>query len=240
MRADRIECKEAPGAERAAFLLRDLKFASAEGDRTFSGYGAVFGNVDSYGDVIQKGAFKKTLQEHKDAGTMPAMLSQHGGWLSAGDMMPIGVWTSMSEDDTGLLVEGKLSDTPRGQEAYTLLKDKALTGMSIGYVAREFSYGSKPDDPRRVLKDVDLMEVSLVTFPANPLARVDGVKAAHWVKTIRDFEGFLRDVGGFSHAAAKAIAAGGFKANPDPRDEDGGETALAEMIARAGRVFKPS
>lgn len=236
-RAARIETKEAPRVDHAAFGLRDVKLAGDETEpRTFSGYGAMFGNTDAHGDVIVKGAFKKSLREHRKAGTMPALLSQHGGYFAAGDMMPIGVWTKMEEDDDGLYVEGRLSDTPRGNEAYTLLRDKALTGLSIGYRAREFSYGTKPDEPRRTLKDVDLLEVSLVTFPANTLARVAGVKGADWVRTTRDFEAFLRDVGGFSHAAAKAIASRGFKADPDHR-EDAGKADLAALVARAKKIF---
>lgn len=193
-----------------------VKFAEGAEDGTVSGYGAAFNNLDSYGDMIAKGAFKETLREHKKNGSMPAMLMQHGGWgMGADDMTPVGVWTSMSEDDDGLLVEGRLAlDTQRGKEAYALLKMKprpALNGLSIGYEAKAWEIGTKPEEPRRTLKKIELWEVSLVTFPANPKARISGVKAAESVKTIREFEDFLRDAGGFSHAAAKKIAAGGFK-----------------------------
>jgi HK97 family phage prohead protease len=214
--------------ERLHCGLGEVKFAGTESDMSFAGYGAVFGNVDSYGDVISPGAFKDTLTASKRSGNWPAMLSQHGGFLG-GDATPIGVWTEMREDDTGLYVEGKLADTPRGVEAYKLLKmtpRPAINGLSIGFIAKEWSMRSKPEEPRRTLKTLDLMEVSLVTMPANPKARVQSVKGD--INTIRDFETFLRDVGGFSNAAAKAIAAGGFKANPEPRDEDDGQ--LADLI----------
>jgi HK97 family phage prohead protease len=173
---------------------------------TFAGYGAVFGNVDSYGDVIAKGAFRETLSGAKRSGAWPAMLSQHGGFLGS-DMTPVGVWTEMREDDTGLYVEGKLADTPRGQEFYKLLKmtpRPAINGLSIGYVAKEWTMRTKPTSRAARSRAVDLMEVSLVTMPANPKARVSSVKAD--IKTIRDFEDFLRDAG-FSNAAAKAITA---------------------------------
>lgn len=204
---------------------------------SFSGYGAVFGNTDSHGDVIAKGAFKRTLREAKKTGAYPIMLLQHGNWLGGDDNMPVGVWDSMEEDDHGLRVEGRLADTTRGLDAYKLLKMSprpALTGLSIGFLAKEFVLGTKPDEPRRTLKDVHLMEVSLVNWPSNPLARVTGVKAGD-IGTPRDFERFLRDAG-FSHAAAKAITARGFKANPDPRDEDGANEWLDSMKRRAAAL----
>lgn len=214
----------------------ELKLAGDPASMMFEGYGAVFGNIDSYGDVIAKGAFRETLREAKKTGIWPAMLSQHGGWgMSADDMTPIGVWTELEEDEKGLRVVGKLADTARGREMYTLMKMEprpAIDGLSIGYQAKEWSLGTKPDEPRRTLKKVHLLEISPVTFPANSKAR-SAAKAADDVKTIRDFEDFLRDVGGYSNAAAKAIAAGGFKARPEPRDEDGSDVtdALRRLTA---------
>lgn len=222
-----IERKDdAPNTERAAFGLRELKFSG--GDRTFTGYGAVFGNVDAHGDVIAPGAFKRTLQEHAAAGTMPAMLAQHGDWSGAGTgMMPIGVWTAMQEDSKGLRVEGRLSDTPRGNEAYALLKDGALKGLSIGYKARDFTRGAKDGEPRRTLKGVDLHEVSLVTFPSNRLARVEGVKGER--KTARDCEQALRDAG-FPRSLAKTIAHLAKSAFADQRDADGDAEELVNAV----------
>mgnify|MGYP000868761760 CR=1 FL=1 len=211
----------------------ELKFSGAETEAgVFNGYGAVFGNVDSYGDVIQKGAFRETLREWKKEKRLPPMLVQHGGWgVSDMDGLAIGKWTAMEEDEKGLAVEGKLIglDTERGKIVYGAMREGVLDGLSIGYRAKEFSLGTKPTEPRRTLKKVDLFEVSVVQMPANGAARVRAVKAAGEIMTIREFEDFLRDVGGFSHSAAKAIAAGGFKA-AEPRDEDGAE--LAEAIRR--------
>lgn len=220
----------------------EVKFASDAEPGTFEGYGAVFGNEDVYGDVIAKGAFKDTLRSSKKSGNWPAMLSQHGGGFfgSAADMTPIGIWTSMEEDDVGLKVQGKFAETPRGQEAYALLKMEprpALNGLSIGYLAKEYTIGTKPGEPARTLKKVELLEVSLVTFPANPEARVSAVKGVDDIRTIRDFEAFLREVGGFSHAAAKAIALSGFKAKSEPRDEDGGLNDLLASMKRASKVL---
>ena len=238
-RHPRRERKDA-GAEttRLDCGLIELKLAGAEtAEMAFSGYGAVFGNLDSYGDVIQKGAFAATLREAKKSGNWPAMLMQHGGWaMGADDMTPVGIWTAMEEDDIGLKVEGKLADTARGREAYGLLKmtpRPAITGLSIGYIAKEWTMGSKPEEPRRTLKKLELMEVSLVTFPANGKARVSQVKNG---LTIREAERALRDVG-FSQTEAKAILAGGFKAMPQRDAEDYGE--LAELIRRNTAILNP-
>jgi HK97 family phage prohead protease len=146
---------------------------------TFEGYGAVFGNMDSQGDMILKGAYAETLAEAKTSGQWPALLAQHGGFEAASNM-PLGTWLDMREDDHGLFVAGKFADTPRGQEAYTLLKMKprpAITGLSIGYTPIEWENRAKPEDPRRKLKKIKLWEVSLVTFPANDKARVLAVKS---------------------------------------------------------------
>lgn len=211
----------------------EIKFAGADGDMTFDGYGAVFGNVDSYGDVIAKGAFKETLREARKSGQWPAMLSQHGG-MFGDDMTPIGVWTDLEEDDVGLKVAGRLAATPRGQEIYTLMKMQprpAISGLSIGYIAKEWAVGTKPDEPRRTLKKIHLMEISPVTFPANPKARVATVKSG----TIREAERALRDAG-FSREEAKAIVARGFKEMP-LRDAGGADVtaAMRQLVATLSR-----
>ncbi len=223
--------------------VAELKFADdGANEMTFEGYGAVFGNTDSHGDVIVPGAFRKTLREARGkAGRMPAMLLQHG---FANDDLPIGIWTEMSEDDVGLKVAGKLADTQRGREAYQLLKMKprpAIDGLSIGYRARKFTMGTKPDEPRRKLEDIDLLEVSLVTFPANTMARVSGVKSIVDMtpQELRDLEEAYRD-GGFSRSdAVKAVSVLKKWAQRDaesdppqngPRDE--AQAALAELLRR--------
>jgi len=165
----------------AFYAPLEVKFADGGTPGAFEGYGAVFGNVDAYGDVIQKGAFKETLRDWNKSKKLPPMLSQHGGWMMSDmDAIPIGVWEAMSEDDTGLYVKGRLInlDTEDGKKLYGAMKEGALDGMSIGYRAKEFALGTKPDEPRRTLKKIDLFEVSVVTFPANGKARVASVKTA--------------------------------------------------------------
>lgn len=220
----------------------EVKFAADDVDAktgTFTGYGSVSGNVDSYGDVVAKGAFKGTLREWKAQKRLPPMLVQHGGWMM-GDMdaLPIGVWTAMEEDEVGLKVEGRIInlDTERGKTIYGAMKEGALDGLSIGYRAKKFTLGTKPDEPRRTLEQIDLLEVSLVTFPANGKARVGAVKGADEF-TIRDLERHL--VSGtlppLRDRDAKALLSGGFKAMR--RDAEGADD-VAEMIRRNITVLK--
>lgn len=213
----------------------ELKLAPGPTDEmSFEGYGAVFGNVDSYGDVIAPGAFADTLAGAKQSNQWPAMLMQHGGFLGgAEDMTPVGIWTDLVEDGTGLRATGRLADTPRGREAYTLLKMQprpALTGLSIGYTPKEWSPRTKPEEPRRTLKKVELWEVSLVTFPANPKARISNVKSC---LTERDAEEALREAG-FSRTEAKALVRKGFTAIGGQReaDDDDGIEELRGLLAR--------
>ncbi len=227
--------------------LTELKFVPSEGDAdaqemTFTGYGAVFNNIDSYGDMILPGAFAQYLSAVKSGSTQwPVMLLQHGAWeMSAEDMTPIGVWTDLAEDGTGLKVTGKLADTHRGKEIYTLMKMQprpAIDGLSIGYIAKEWEPRSKPEDPRRKLKRIELVEISPVTFPANGKARVGQVKAEGEGLTIREAEEALRDAG-FSRKEAKTILSGGFKSLP-LRDAGGESNAeIAALLRKNIATFK--
>jgi len=169
-------------------------------DGTFEGYGSVFGNVDSYKEIVSKGAFNDSLASLKTQGRMPALLWQH----RSGE--PIGVYTEMREDDTGLFVRGKLAlKTARGAEAHELLKINALSGLSIGFMTREDSYDKVTGI--RTLNKVDLWECSLVTFPANDAARVSGVKNIESIESLSDAESFLRDAGGLSKSEAVSFIA---------------------------------
>lgn len=221
----------------------EVKFTSDGVDAKsgeFSGYGAVFGNIDSHGDVIVPGAFAKSLGEWRERGRLPSMKLMHGTALTVftGDDLPIGVWTDMAEDAKGLYVKGRLSgmDTDFGRRVHALMTDRALGGLSIGYKAVRFTRGQGKDEPRRRLEEIRLFEVSVVDEGSNDRALVDDIKAAN-ITTIREFEEFLRDAGGFSHAAAKAIAARGFKA-ADPRDEDGAD-AIAALLRRNIETIVP-
>ena len=198
-----------------------LDIKSLDNEGTFTGYGAVFGNKDSYGDIIVKGAFQNDLIT-KDAKSVK-LLWQHDS------RQPIGVYDEIREDDNGLFVKGRLliNDVEKAKEAYALLKAGAISGLSIGYSINQG--GSEMKDGALYLKALSLWEISIVTFPANDQANVSGVKSVD-CQTIRDFEHFLRDVGGFSLSQAKRLAAQGFKAaGVDQRDVDAQEEA--ELLA---------
>lgn len=186
-------------------LKRSLSSVDTADATTIAGYGAVFNNVDTYGDMIAKGAFKDTLEDWRRRGSLPKMLLQHGGIFgSAEDGIPVGQWTEMQEDDTGLFVSGRLfaPDTDKGKFILEGLKCGALDGLSIGFIARDFSYAKTASDPKRTLKRVDLFEVSIVTFPANPEARVRTVAAgekAQWAQTARKIERLTSSI----HAATQ-------------------------------------
>ena len=225
---DRIDC-----------ALRELKLAPAESAAmTFSGYGAVFGNVDAYGDVIAPGAFAETLATAQKTGIWPAMLLQHGGSMFGGgamDQTPIGVWTSLAEDGKGLKVEGTLAPTPRGQEVHALMKmapRPAIDGLSIGFIPIKWRNRSTPDEPRRTLETIKLMEISPVTFPANDQARITGVKSGNISE--REFERWLMQDAGFSRSEARVVINQGFKAYAAM--QDAGDDGLAELVAMVNRT----
>ncbi|TNE60833.1 MAG: HK97 family phage prohead protease [Alphaproteobacteria bacterium] len=144
-------------------LPLEVKTGAAPG--SFSGYGAIFGNLDRDGDIVARGAFTESLKAR-----MPVLLWQHDA------KEPIGRFDLVREDEHGLYVEGRLSMTGRGLEAYALLKMGALDGLSIGFVARDAARDAASGV--RTITRADLMEISLVTFPANDLARVSAVKSA--------------------------------------------------------------
>lgn len=188
-----IQQRDAGTAREVRSVALELRAVGEDG--TIEGYGAVFGVRDDYDDVIAKGAFAATLAAHKSAGTMPAMLWQHDA------CEPIGIWSEMVEDDKGLRIKGQLAlDTARGKEAHALLKMGALNGLSIGFVSKQWAYDRETDV--RTLTEIDLWEVSLVTFPANSKARVTNVKAStDEVTAPKDAERILREAG-FSKADA--------------------------------------
>lgn len=189
------ERKDAPSGRQVRAFVLDLKATNDDG--SVEGYGSVFGVRDSYDDVIAAGAFQASLAAHKKAGTMPAMLWQHDS------DKPIGVWTEMVEDSKGLLIKGQLAlETTLGKEAHALLKMGALNGLSIGFVSKQWSYDRETDV--RTLTEIDLWEVSLVTFPANGAARVTNVKSVDELQAPKDAERALRDAG-FSKSDATAF-----------------------------------
>lgn len=163
----------------------------------FSGYASVFNGVDSYGDTIMPGAYKGTL-EGRDR---PIQLR----WNHWGPV--IGKWLSIEEDEIGLKVTGELTPGHSvADDAYALLKHGAVTGMSICY--RVKSAMDFPEENRRELKEIELIEISIVESPADNAAQISGVKSAiNDAESLKEIESILRDVGRFSRADATALVA---------------------------------
>ncbi len=217
----------------------EVKFQAESGQ--FEGYASVFNVVDSVRDSISPGAFRRCLAEMKSGQRLPPLLWQHD------TAQPIGAWREMYEDSRGLYVKGDLfvADIARAREAYKLMQEKVVNGLSIGYRVRQSHRDQKSGV--RVLTDVDLLEVSMVTFPANDSARIVRVKSAlatGEMPTEREFEAFLRDAG-LSRKQAKALLADGYKSlcadgeawrDAVPATCDGGTDAVAALRNLAARI----
>lgn len=210
----------------------EFKMSGAEATGTFAGYASTFGGTpDCYGDVIAPGAFTESLQAFAEKDSAPALLWAHD--LSE----PIGRWLTLKQDKHGLAVTGKLTlGTKRGQEAHALMKDGAL-GLSIGF--RERPGAVSYQGSTRILKGIELFEISAVALPANPAAKVTAVKSAAFQRpvNIREFEAALRDACGFSVREAKRIASAGWSALAH---RDGGDSSeeIAALLRKAATDFQ--
>lgn len=195
----------------APIALKSLDAATGE----FSGYASTFGNKDLGGDIVLPGAFTASLAS-KAPGDI-RVLWQHS--MSN----PIGITSVAREDDVGLYVEGNLIlDVQQAREAQALAKNGALGGLSIGYCVDDYDYSSQGDC---LLKALDVMEYSFVTFPMNPKAEILSMKNAQ-IESVRDCEAFLRDACGLSRSDAKMLISRIRGAKADVVD-------VSEMLAEA-------
>jgi len=188
-------------------ITSEFEIKSFDDEGVFEGYASVFSAVDQGRDAVVPGAFTKSINQRGAPGVK--RLWQHD------PTEPIGQIEEMSEDARGLMVRARLNlSVQRAREALSLMRQGALDGLSIGYKTMK----SRTDDQSGVrhLIDVDLWEVSLVTFPMQTEARINAFKSAH-INTIRDYESFLRDAGGFSRTEAKALAAQRFRGIDGPQ-----------------------
>ena len=213
-----------------------LEIKALKENGEFEGYASTFGGEpDSYGDVIAPGAFAESLAEHKAAGTMPKMFWQHKR------DEPIGKWLEAAEDSRGLLTKGRLNmEVQRAREAYALLKNGDIDGLSIGYRIKEYSVDT--DTGVWTLERLDLKEVSVVSIGANENATITSVKAfkaAHQLTdklkagdrlTEREFETWLKGLG-FSNSEAERAARVCLKGQGEPA---GADQTLAFLRALRG------
>jgi len=155
---------EAPSGLETKYCRPGPSGLSLQEGHVVEGYASVFGQVDRGGDVVEPGAFAASLARLAVEGGRVKMLWQHD------PAAPIGVWDEVREDRRGLYVKGRLvREVTRGREAAALVAAGALDGLSIGYRTRR---ADRDGQGRRRLLDLELWEVSLVTFPMLPEARV--------------------------------------------------------------------
>lgn len=208
----------------------NLEIKAVQEDGFFSGYGAVFGNIDWYNDVILPGAFTASLAKWRAKNKMPPVLWNHN------DSEPIGVYTNVYEDEKGLFVEGKLlvDDVPRAKSIHALLKAGAIDGLSIGYSTKK---ANQQGNGVRELVEVELGEISIVTQPANERSVITSVKSKldeGELPTLPEFEKFLRE-SGFSKSQSVAIASKGLRSLLSESEE---EIKEAKSISNALNILK--
>ena len=199
----------------------EIKLLAGDGGTgTVEGYASVFGLLDRGGDIMMPGAFKKSIAEWNRKKKPVPMLWQH----NSGD--PIGIWTDIKEDDHGLRAKGRLiMDVPKAAEARALIKGGAVSGLSIGYRTRESDIDRTTGV--RKLKQVELWEVSLVTFPMLPEAQVSDVKNSGGFDP-KSWEQAFREEG-LSHSEAKLATSVARKMSL----RDGEKTALTHRDGAA-------
>lgn len=164
----------------------ETRFAPEE-TGTISGYAAVWGKRDLYGDVVQRGAFAKSLAAHQASGTRPLMLWAHD------PARPVGVWSEIREDATGLHVTGTLvMDSTAGRDAHAMLKAQAIDGLSIGFK----TVRAAPTAGGRIVHEMELIEISLVSRPAQAAARVASVRSAPFRPEAAGLAAFIRQCAG--------------------------------------------
>lgn len=180
----------------------------------FGGYLSVFGNIDWYGEVVERGAWAESIAAWKASGEKVPLLWQHESWE------PIGIWDNFREDDKGLYGEAQIlvDAGPLEARAWAHIKAGSLAGLSPGYYLEEWA--QTDDGQFRILK-ADLREGSVVTFPANRAAQIDEVKSTTLDArrrlargenlTVRQMETVLREHAGLPRAAAAAVLKGGYE-----------------------------
>jgi HK97 family phage prohead protease len=201
-----------------------LKFSSDE-KGVFEGYASVYNSVDKVGDTIAKGAFDESLA----SGRTIKMFVNHKQ-----TEVPVGDWVQMKSDSTGLLATGKIDMNHKdGPTVYSALKRKAMDGLSICFTMNDGDFEQKSEG--RIIKNMSLMETSIVSFPCEGRALVTAVKAdLDGLITLPDYEDYLREVGGFSKSMATALVcqlAKRIRSEYEVEKQQTAEQANAELLA---------
>jgi len=218
--------KEPVGEQAGERKAARFEAKAVKADGSFEGYASLFGAEDLGRDVVMPGAFRKSLLKRSARGVK--LLYQHE------PNEVIGTWEKIEEDARGLFVRGQLlTDVRRAREVLALMRAGAVDGLSIGYHVVK-AETDRASGTRRLI-EVDLWEISVVTFPMLPAARVSAVKGTR--PTTREFERWLMQDAGFSRTEARTIVQRGFKALPAPREAGGGDQALARALRAAARLF---
>lgn len=220
-----------PAPDERKFSMLDIE--QVEGDGTFCGYASLFGRIDLGQDVVERGAFAESITQRGAGGIR--MLFQHD------PNQPIGAWQAIREDDRGLFVRGRLATSvARAREVLELMRAGALDGLSIGF--RTVKARKDPrTGVRRILK-ADLWEISVVTFPMLPEARVEQVKGGRFsggLPTIREFERWLTRDARLTRSEAKTVISRGFAELLRGRDAaPGTPERLVATIRQATRLLQ--
>jgi HK97 family phage prohead protease len=232
-----------------------VKLATDDTPGTIEGYVSAYGVRDSMNEVVMPGAFADSLARQKREGSYPLMLWQHDTYE------PIGVWDDLADDGKGLWGKGRLlinANVPTADKVYSLAKNDAVRGMSIGYREIDVEPGAN-GDPTKLIK-LDLLEASIVSFPANRRAMIEAVKSEaeegaikFWQRfqamarkfrdgepmPAKEYEEILREAG-FPKSVAVQIASVGYVKSI--RSDSGGDeanSAIARMQA-ALKAFSPA
>jgi HK97 family phage prohead protease len=221
-------------AAHACALAHEVKFTSldlksVDGEGSFEGYASIFNREDMSRDVVLPGAFAESLRQRGATGVK--MLFQHDA------NQPIGVWSALHEDARGLYAKGRLMpEVGKAREVHALMRAGALDGLSIGF--RTVKGRRDRATGVRRLEQVDLWEISVVTFPLLPEARVAAMKGR--LSTMRDFERWLTLDAGLTRREARALMRSGFDGLKALRDAGRGtdEAWLAQRMREAARSLR--
>lgn len=204
----------------------DVSEVKTEGDAgVFKGYASKFNGVDSYGDTILPGAYAGAVKNIKN---LPIFVNH------ATNEVPIGVYSLVKEDERGLYVEGALTlGIQKARDVLEAIKAGSISGLSVGILLSHNDYELKDADDvwgGRIIKNVSgLREISVCTYPADDKARISAVKTEGDVKTIRDLEEQLRDVG-FSKSDAMAFISNAKAVVLDEKRRRDSETEVEKQL----------